>query len=112
MAGHVFRGWINPFAGVVSAGTTSVVVDLRDAIAWSYSYYTISGTTSAHTIQLSNSSVNVPSSVPAASFVDYGTFGTGTKGAIVFGEPGVRYARFLRDASNGSFVIDLVKLQA
>ena len=112
MAGHTFTVSINPFAGVASAGTTSAVVDLRDAIAWSYSYYTTSGTTSAHTIQVSNSNA-ASGSVPAASFVDYRTFGVSdSKGAIVFGDVGMRYARFLRDVSNGSFTIDIVKFVA
>lgn len=109
MAGHVQDVWYDPYGGIAVSAVTSQTVDLRDAIAWTMSWTTTAGTTSAHTLQVSNSSVNASlTSVPNASFVNYVTFGTGTP-AVIVGDPGVRYARFLRVASGASVVIDLNK---
>jgi hypothetical protein len=101
---------INPFNGVAESAVTSNVFDLRDAVEWTFSWRTTSGTTSAHTLQLSNSSVRIGlDTVPPASFINDKTFGTGSPDLI---EPSMsaRYGRMLRDVSNATLAIEVHKL--
>lgn len=101
----------NPFAGVAESAKTSGVIDLRDAFDWSYSYYTSGGTTSAHTLQLSNA-YDIES-IPEASWsnwTQFGKTGLGSVATIKFPPLGVRFARILRTASLASLTIDINKL--
>lgn len=107
---HVQDVWVDPYSGITASQVTSNVVDLRDAIAWTASWYTTSGTTSVVTIQTSNSSARplLGETPAAASWVNYTTFGTGSP-AVIVGDAGIRYARFLRLPSGASIVLDLNK---
>lgn len=107
--------WIpmdNPFQGLAASVVTSHPIDFRDAVAWSFSWYTTAGTTSAHTLQLSNTSVDIRSdlsTIVEASWVNYTTFGTGTP-AMFFGDAGARWGRILRNPSGSSQVQEFAKL--
>jgi hypothetical protein len=97
---------INPFAGHAESDITSDTLDLRAAAAWSLSWYTTSGTTSAHTLQISNWAGRREGSSVQTGWVSYATFGAGTPG-LISPPAGVRYARVLRSASSASVQIDI-----
>lgn len=102
---------INPFDGVAESAITSELIDLRDAFDWSFSYYTTSGTVSAHTLQLSNAVG--PESIAEASWSNWTQFGKTGLGSVAttkFPPLGVRYARILRAASGASITININKL--
>jgi hypothetical protein len=101
----------NPFSNLAESAKTSGVIELRDAFDWSFSYYTISGTVSRHTLQLSNA-YDIES-IPEASWsvwTHFGTTGLGSVATIKFPPLGVRFARILRKASGASITININKL--
>lgn len=100
---------INPFEGLAESVVTSNSFDLRAAVAWTLSWYTTTGTTSAHTLQISNYSGEHVSSV-STGYINYTTFGTGTP-AVVEPPPAVRYGRVLRSASGASVVVDIARME-
>ena len=104
--------WLSedPFDGVAVSDLTSSIFDLRDIMDWSLSWYTTSGVTSAHTLQVSNNSAEATTDVVEASFVNDQAFGTGSPDIFTGVPVPVRWARILRDASNGSVSVELVKL--
>src|SRR5687767_11898919 len=105
---HVAWVWTNPYEGLAASVVTSNAIDLRDALAWSYSWYTTAGTVSAHTFQVSNSSAESPADVPNASYVARDAFGTGTP-ALITGDPGIRWGRIIKVVSGSSVVVDFNK---
>lgn len=111
MSGHVQDEWYDPYSGITASQVTSNVVDLRDAVAWTASWYTTSGTTSVVTMQISNSPARpmLGETPAAASWVNYATFGTGSP-AVIVGDIGVRMVRFLRLPSGASVTLDLNKV--
>jgi hypothetical protein len=103
--------FINPFAGIAESAKTSNVLDLRDAFDWSLSYYTISGTVSQHTLQLSNAAEL--ETIPEASWSNWTKFGTTallSVATVLFPPLGVRFARIVRKGSTASLVINVNKL--
>jgi hypothetical protein len=101
----------NPFSNLAESVKTSGVIELRDAFDWSYSYYTISGTVSLHTLQLSNA-FDVES-IPEASWsvwTQFGKTGLGSHATIKFPPLGVRFARIIRSTSGASVTININKL--
>ena len=101
----------NPFRGVAESAITSNVIDLRDAFDWSFSYYTTSGTVSAHTLQLSNAfDIENIAEATWSTWTQFGKTGLGSVATTKFPPLGVRFARFLRSASGASISIDVNKL--
>lgn len=102
----------DPYRGLAASVVTSNVIDLRDAIYWSWSWRTTSGTTSQHTLQLSNTSIDVASDMsgaPEAGWMSYATFGTAAP-AIAFGSAGAAWGRIVRTPSGASVVVELNKM--
>lgn len=99
---------VDPFEGLEASVVTSNSFELRAAVAWTLSWYTTSGTTSTHTLQISNYSGSPSASGVSTGYVNYTTFGTGTPTLI---EPpiGVRYGRILRSTSSASVVVDIAR---
>ena len=103
--------WIamdNPYQGLAASVVTSNPIDFRDALACTFSWYTTAGTTSAHTLQASNSSASIDA-IPAASWVNYVAYGTGTP-AVVGVDDRFRYGRIIRTVSGSSVVQEFSKL--
>lgn len=101
----------DPFANKAESAITSDILDLRDAFDWSFSYYTTSGTVSAHTLQLSNA-YDIESIAEASwsNWTQFGKTGLGSFATTKFPPLGVRFARFLRSASGASITINVNKL--
>ena len=98
----------DPFEGLAASIVTSNSFDLTNTVAWTLSWYTTAGTTSQHTLQLSNWTGK--SSSVSTGFVNYTTFGTGTP-ALIEPPPAVRYGRVLRTASGASVVVDINRFE-
>lgn len=95
----------DPYVGLAASIVTSGTIDLRDTDTWTLSWYTTAGTSSVHTVQVSNAST-YPSAIPEASWGSALTFAASNQ--IQTGLPqGVRYGRLLRNPSGGSYVIDV-----
>ena len=105
------QSYTDPFRDVAESAKTSGVIDLSDAFDWSYSYYTTGGTTSLHTLQLSNAPdiENIPEASWSA-WTHFGKTGLGSLATVKFPPLGVRYARILRTASTASLTIHVNKL--
>jgi hypothetical protein len=108
MSCHAAWVYTDPFQGLAPSIVTSNVVDVRDAVQWTTSWYTTSGSVSTHTLQLSNHSAERPDDPTNASFVNFVAFGTGTP-AVIEPPAGVRWARFLRTVSDASVQLDVNK---
>jgi hypothetical protein len=100
--------FVDPFEGLAASIITSNSFDLRHAVSWTLSWYTTAGTTSQHTLQISNWSNPALASSVSTGYVNYTTFGTGTP-AVIEPPTGVRYGRVLRTASGASVVVDIAR---
>ena len=112
MGRNIIDRFYQPFIGLAESAVTSTIIDTRLAFDVTVSFNTTSGTTSAHTYQISNDAAGVPASgTPAeASWSHWTVFGdvTWASGSTTFDPPlGYAWARVLRDVSNGSFDIDI-----
>ena len=111
---RIYSVHINPYSGKAESAVTSNVFHLMDAFDWSYSWYTISGTTSNVTLELSNSGVQDDASIPEASWSRWTSFGAtspapASQATLEFPPLGIRWGRFRRSASGASVTIDVNK---
>lgn len=107
---RLFPVFYAPYSGLTASQVTSNTIDLRDAAEWTFSWRTTAGSVSTHTLQYSNHSGRAgDGDPPEASWVDDVNFGTGTP-ALLSGTAGARYARYLRNPSDGSVTIEVNKL--
>lgn len=101
----------DPFEGVAESGITSNVIDLRDVHDWTLSWYTTSGATSSHTIQLSNASNTGLDSgdIPEAAWSNWTEYAGSWLSRTITPPLGVRWGRILREASGASVQNDVAR---
>jgi hypothetical protein len=112
--------WIDPFSGVAVSALTSNVVSTRLAFDLTVSYFTVSGTTSTLTWEISNSTINDVfhgGTIPEASWSQWTSFGSYAQPhvsskATTFDPPlGYRWARILREGSGATFNITVGRFE-
>ena len=100
---------IDPYQGLAVSDITSNVLRVGDAFDMSLSAYTTAGSTSAYTLQVSNSSRD-DSDIPEAAWTNFQEFALGLSVSTLLPVPvGVRHIRVIRNPSNASFVLEFNK---